>query len=585
MKRGGRLVFIVQLLHRYAPEALLLFLLELSAQILGIGSLMLFPGFLAGWISKGRGEGIWIMAVAATALIYFGLAVSRQWRLHARKLANAKLELSLRAHALSLSYVQLESEEIKNNLSGAYYTLHDHALLENLWETSLQTGTVCVLFLLGGFYLLRQNGALLFVLGAGAALQIRTAARLNEKLAPFFGELYPINRKFDWFRLIQRDKAYQKDIRAFQMQEMIAEKMSLYNRKVTAMFREMNTLTFANLLAVSIWNVGTILLSMGFCLMQWNRGRMSLTVLTVSTGLILAWNTSLAGFTESLSLLFQLLGYIEPLRAVFETVPSHVQGDELLTELREIEFQQVSYRYPGAETWAIHDISFLVRRGERIALVGLNGSGKTTLIKLLAGLYSPTKGEILVNGKPLRCYRRKQYLEKIAAVFQDNQLFSDSLENNLCLGNQEAIEVLPDVLEMTELKGLIGNLPKGLKTMIGTQEESSGVALSGGETKRVALARALCRRANLFVFDEPFASLDPLAEAEIYQNIERFTTARMGIFVSHKMATTKFCDRILVLEHGELKEQGTHEELLKRQSGRYAMLYQKQKEAYERKGE
>ena len=244
----------------------------------------------------------------------------------------------------------------------------------------------------------------------------------------------------------------------------------------------------------------------------------------------------------------------------------------------ELSFRNVSFRYPGTETYILKDVSLDFKIGQKMALVGMNGAGKTTLIKLLLRLYEPTEGEICLNGINIEKYDYEEYMQIFSVVFQDFKLFAFPLGENIAAGRQVDKLRLNQVLAKIGLKEFVEGLPQKERTLL-YQENGQGVTPSGGEAQKVAIARALYKDASFVILDEPTAALDPIAEAGIYENFDSLVGEKTAVYISHRMSSCKFCDRIVVLDHGEIAEQGTHEELLE-QNGIYAKLYQTQAEYY-----
>ena len=244
----------------------------------------------------------------------------------------------------------------------------------------------------------------------------------------------------------------------------------------------------------------------------------------------------------------------------------------------ELSFRNVSFRYPGTETYILKDVSLDFKIGQKMALVGMNGAGKTTLIKLLLRLYEPTEGEICLNGINIEKYDYEEYMQIFSVVFQDFKLFAFPLGENIAAGRQVDKLRLNQVLAKIGLKEFVEGLPQKERTLL-YQENGQGVTPSGGEAQKVAIARALYKDASFVILDEPTAALDPIAEAGIYENFDSLVGEKTAVYISHRMSSCKFCDRIVVLDQGEIVEEGTHEELLE-QNGIYAKLYQTQAEYY-----
>ena len=247
----------------------------------------------------------------------------------------------------------------------------------------------------------------------------------------------------------------------------------------------------------------------------------------------------------------------------------------------ELRLDHVSFRYPEAEADTIHDLSLTIRPGEKLAIVGLNGAGKTTLVKLLCGLLDPTQGTVLLNGTDVRTFDRKKYYTLFSAVFQDYSLLSTTVADNVA---QSAAHIDEEkvwaCLEKAGLTAAIQALPQGIHTHVGHEIYLDGVLFSGGQTQRLMLARALYKDGPILMLDEPTAALDPIAENDIYQKYDAMTQGKTSVFISHRLASTRFCDRILFLEHGRIAEEGTHEALL-RKNGGYAALFQIQSRYYQ----
>ncbi len=249
-----------------------------------------------------------------------------------------------------------------------------------------------------------------------------------------------------------------------------------------------------------------------------------------------------------------------------------------VAESLEIEFRGVSFTYPGAESKALDNLSFAIRPGEKLAVVGVNGSGKTTMIKLLCGLYDPDEGAILVNGRDIRELDGASRRELFGVVFQDFQLFSFGLGQNLAgsrtYDEMRARAALEEAGFGARLEGM------DLETSLYKDFDPQGVEISGGEAQKIAIARALYRQAPILVLDEPTAALDPQAEYEVYENLNRISENRTAIFISHRMSSCRFCGRILVMDGGRLVQAGSHEELLRDAAGRYFELWHAQEQYY-----
>ena len=247
-----------------------------------------------------------------------------------------------------------------------------------------------------------------------------------------------------------------------------------------------------------------------------------------------------------------------------------------------IEFKNVSFRYPGSKGYALKNINACIKSGEHWSVVGLNGAGKSTFIKLLCRLYECTEGEILVNGVNIMEYDYSRYMKMLSVVFQDFCLLNFSIKENLICDRPDKVEdekLLP-LLEEVGLKDKVDSLSMGLMTPVFRYYDQNGFEPSGGEQQKIAMARALYKNAPVLILDEPTAALDPVAEKEIYEQFDSMVRNKTAIFISHRLASCRFCDKLLVFKDGEIVERGTHESLVNLSDGLYARMYKTQEKMY-----
>lgn len=255
-------------------------------------------------------------------------------------------------------------------------------------------------------------------------------------------------------------------------------------------------------------------------------------------------------------------------------------GDKVLDTTKfELEFKNVSFRYPDAENYSLKDINIKIKNGEHLAVVGRNGSGKTTFIKLMCRLYDVTDGEILINGINIKDYTKESIIQLYSVVFQDFRIFSLPLNDNVCAGKEHDKDKLYNCLEQANIKERTESLPNKDNTILYKDMDKAGVEISGGEAQKLALARALYKDSPVVILDEPTASLDPIAENEIYSRFNSFTQNKTAIYISHRLSSCVFCNRIAVFDKAELVETGTHNELLNN-SGKYSELWNAQAQYY-----
>ena len=301
------------------------------------------------------------------------------------------------------------------------------------------------------------------------------------------------------------------------------------------------------------------------------------------TTIIVQYSVWIFGLMSSLVALKSTSYNVADIRQFLELPDSqcHDNNEVLPEQVLNITFDHVSFRYPDAKENTINDLSFSINKGEKIAIVGVNGAGKTTLVKLLCGLYTPSKGAIYINGTDICRYNKFDYYHLFSVVFQDIYIMPTTIEKNIAFIDHDDIDVkkLHKVLRLSGLEGKINELPQREYTNLVKGVQETGVDLSGGEMQKLALARALYKNGKIVVLDEPTASLDPIAENEIYQKYNELLSGRCSVYISHRLSSTQFCDNILLLENGRIVEKGNHEVLLKFQ-GKYAEMFELQSQYY-----
>ncbi|MCL2527038.1 MAG: ABC transporter ATP-binding protein/permease [Defluviitaleaceae bacterium] len=247
-----------------------------------------------------------------------------------------------------------------------------------------------------------------------------------------------------------------------------------------------------------------------------------------------------------------------------------------------LELRNVSFRYEGAAANALENVNLIIKPGEKLAVVGLNGAGKTTIVKLLCGFYDPTQGQVLLNGQDIRKYNREDYYKLFTAVFQEFNILPTSISDNLVIGPKDKADIsrLNNCLRLAGLEEKAASLPNGVDSLLLKEVNLDAVELSGGETQRLMLARALYKDAPILMLDEPTAALDPIAESQLYERYNELSHGRTSVYISHRLASTRFCDRIILIANKGIAEEGTHDQLIA-QDGQYAELFNIQSKYYQ----
>ncbi len=398
--------------------------------------------------------------------------------------------------------------------------------------------------------------------------------------------LAPIEKKLRYIRTKAGDFKAAKDLRLYNMSSWFKDMYNIFLHKRIG-FQKQNI--YRKYFANSIDGILAFIrngIAYGILIYSVLYKDMSIGNFILYFGAVSGFSTWLSGIVNNLNELNRIHLETCDLRDFLdmEDKMNRGQGVELpkAWELPcDIELRNVYYKYPGEEDYTIKNINLHIRKGEKLALVGVNGAGKTTLVKLICGLYTPTKGEIYINGKKSSEYNRDQYYSLFSVVFQDIYLLPMSIERNITSQLEDEIdrEKMDKVIELSGLKEKIESLPKREKTLLLKSIHDEAIDLSGGEMQKLMLARALYKDSPIIILDEPTAALDPIAENEIYQKYNELTEGKTSIFISHRLSSTRFCDRIVFIEGGSIVEEGDHYSLMK-ENGKYKKMFDMQAHYY-----
>lgn len=441
-----------------------------------------------------------------------------------------------------------------------------------------------------GWLVVLNDPIFALVLAAGILIISILAGRLSARAMQCWGDFSEEatfgNRKFAHFGFLGRDKQRAIDIRMNDQQRLVRAYWSggsvfgVHGVFAKAARGKMGV--YASL-GVCITTLTTGMIYLFTCLKALG-GAFDVGSCTQYIGAATAMVTNVFALTDMIGTLKANTPYLEKTFA-FLDIPNSMYQGSLTTEKRsdrryEVEFRDVSFRYPGSDIWALRHVNMKFKVGKRLAIVGENGSGKTTFIKLLCRLYDPQEGQILLNGIDIRKYRYDDYMGIFSVVFQDFQLICQPLGNNVAGSMEYDRDRVKKALIDAGFADRLAAMEKGLDTMLYKNLSEDGVEVSGGEAQKIAIARALYKDAPFIILDEPTAALDPIAEAEIYSKFDEIAGDKTAIYISHRLSSCKFCDEIAVFHEGAVIQQGSHAELLADRGGKYYALWNAQAQYY-----
>ena len=459
---------------------------------------------------------------------------------------------------------------------------------EHIWTTLTHILTNVAGF---GVYLLLltdMNAFLILVVTATASVGFFVSKYINEWEYRHRDEMETHYKELYYFLEKPRDLKLAKDIRIFGLASWLRELQNKSVKMLTAFIvRREKVYIWANVVDVvmTLLRNGIAYAYLIGKILEQGLSASDFLLYFTAVGGFSTWVTGiLSQFSQlhkesiAISRVQEYLNIPEPFK--FEDGIRPPKADKYALAL-----EDVTFRYPGTEKNILEHIDLTIRPGEKLAIVGLNGAGKTTLVKLLCGFYDPSEGRVLLNGQDIREFDRKQYYALFSAVFQEFSILDTTIAQCVAQSVSDIdMAKVTDCLDKAGMTAAVAKFPNGVETHIGREVYLDGVLLSGGQTQRLMLARALYKDGPILVLDEPTAALDPIAENDIYRKYSEMTAGKTSVFISHRLASTRFCDRIIFIADGTIAEEGTHGELLAK-GGAYANLFEVQSRYYREGGE
>lgn len=391
------------------------------------------------------------------------------------------------------------------------------------------------------------------------------------------------NSEYVYYLRTMRDSAIAKDVRIYRMQPYFAEKYkSLFTFIVKSTKKLYASREYRGLINQML-SVILMIFIYGFLVYKVTTSSMEISIFVLLVNATLSFNDQMNVFFSEILMLNQQLIYLDSLKQFYSMLSTNQSiGKEALKEpIHSVEFKNVTFRYPKTDANVLNNCSFKIDGTKNLSIVGRNGSGKTTIIKLLSRLYEPQEGEILVNGKNIKYYEESSYLKQLSIIFQDFKTFKYSIRENIIFDSQIDEKQFSEAIEKSELSKELCKFPSGVDTnLVRDIEDVKSVTLSKGQEQKLVIARSIYGKGSLLILDEPTASLDPIAEEEVYQHFQSITKDKLAIFISHRLSSCRFSDTIIYLEDGFVKELGSHQQLL-RLNGKYASLFNLQASKYQ----
>lgn len=491
-------------------------------------------------------------------------------------------DLMIGEKVMSLDFEMVEDPEILDLKERALFPVHNQGVFQSVIEQAM-TLVSQVITMIGLIAILTTlNPLLIIFLFVMAVITTLINKKTQKVMYDFYQLLIPVNRKFGYYAKVTTDFSYGKDIRLYEMDKLLIDRIAEYNETSLSVFTKLYVVLGRYL------GYNELVLQLQMVLVY---VYMAYKVVTKSIGFgdFTMYASAATQFGQCLSIvgstymeMSQMCRYLEPYLEfdALKSTRSNGKGtlDSSLTPT--IEFRGVSFKYPKSDAYALKDVNITIKAGEKLSIVGLNGAGKTTFIKLLTRLYEPTEGGIYLNGINILEYDLKSYLELMSVVFQDFKLLAFSVKENIVFDEEVDDDSVISILKEAGFEQDLNKLPKGIHTPIYKTFEEDGIEFSGGQSQKIAIARAIYKDSPLVILDEPTSALDPIAEYEIYRRFNELVGEKTTIYISHRLSSCLFCDQIAVFKDGRMVEYGTHQDLIHQNDGLYQEMYQAQAQYY-----
>ena len=590
---GETLLFMLKTVRREKPSFFFIYMLKFAAEFVPTMFAIILPKYLIDelvLIMVGEPAESHLPKIILYAGLIIGIAllanmlqnlanqlidVQREW-------FNQYFETELSRHTMAMNFEHTEDPEALDKLSKAkdgisWYSGGAIGIL-----TQLYTIISSVAILLSVSFLIIITCPWLIPVQLISLVLITIFNAKNNKIeAEGFMQLSKMNRIWGYVFYQLSDFRYGKDIRLYDSADMMCEKAESFSDKQVECWKGQQRKMRPNNMLINAVNAlrdGMSYFYIGFLAVT-----KAITIgdfqMCINSASKLYW--SLYDIVFSVQELHKRCSYAHRYLEFTAYPAAMPKGTKSVKDGEHtIEFSHVSFKYPRSENYVLRDINITIKSGEHLSVVGLNGAGKTTFIKLLCRLYDVTEGEILVDGVNIKEYSEEEYRRLFAVVFQDFQLFAFSLRENIALADTPDDERINEVLKLSGFYDDAQKLEHGLDTTLFKAFDEKGTELSGGQQQKTAISRALYRNAPVVILDEPTAALDPVAEYDIYRQFNSLVGGKTAIYISHRLSSCKFCDKIAVFADDTIKEYGTHDELAVKPNGIYAEMFSAQAQYY-----
>ncbi len=500
---------------------------------------------------------------------------------HADSLA-ATFENAFERHisekTVDIDYENVEDPDVLNLKERALFAVRNHGLMYVMIEAMSKVVNEAVLIIGLSLVIWTFSVWVLVLLVAMVVINSFLFKKIQKYYYIESTQTVGSNRAFVYYIGQSSDLEIAKDIRLYNMADMVIDKMNRFNLNIYKLYLKIyGSISRLNGLISINAQIQTVIIYMILAI-RTMKGMVTIGNFMMYAGAVGKFSNSMNTLVSSVIEVNRLCRQLE-LLVEYEKIPaSSKTGSTPMPDAKafELECHNVSFKYPRASEYTLKNVSVKIKAGEKISIIGCNGAGKTTFVKLITRLYKPTEGTITLNGIDIQTLDYEAYMSQIAAVFQDYRLLGVTLEENITKGEASNEKNLTRILKDVGALEDVMSLPQQLGTPLDKSYDKSATKLSGGQAQKIAIARAVYKDAAIVILDEPTAALDPIAEHDVYCRFDELVEGKTAIYISHRLSSCKFCDRVLVFEKGTIVQIGSHEDLIKEKGAQYETLFSAQ---------
>ncbi len=587
--------YFFKIAFQYRPSYVFLLLFQILLQAISPFSKIIFPTLIIEELTKVPLDQVnlsnltWILVLflAVEFIIPFLMNLNWMFLLHNENMLNKYWKKLMGDKMMQMRFYHLENPDVLDQISKAQDGLLGYgnnlggfqALINNI--ISILSNFLSVV---GIIYIIAQiNIWLIFILIGIVGLRLWNQSQIKKLNIQQWEERKRMNRENEYYSSLLTDFKYGKDIRLYACKDLLITKNKeyiedtyQYQIKINQKFKKLTVID-------NLFNMINQLLTYGYVAYYFIQSYISIAQYSLYVTSINTFISSSYSIFNSFLNIRQNTKMMSEFKKFMEIDATYQEGNVKINPNDPIvlEFKDVSFAYPNTTEYVLRHINYRMEGQKKISIVGENGAGKSTFIKLLMRLYDPTEGEILLNGINIKEIPIQDYYALFSVVFQDYQLIGFNLGEQITSSDTFDEEKVLQILSEVQFNHKMENLQKGLATSMLKYFDDQGIELSGGESQKIAIARALFKDGKILILDEPTSALDPLAEYEIYSQFHKMTQGKLTFYISHRLSSCRFCDEIMVLEHGEIVQLGHHDKLILDEKGKYFEMFKAQAKYYQ----